>query len=45
MSAAVGIGGVFWSLLAARDRSLLSPWISHILVDVALMIIGYSLIF
>ncbi|MDB4673202.1 CPBP family intramembrane metalloprotease [Verrucomicrobiales bacterium] len=45
MSAAVGIGGVLWSLLAARDRSLLSPWLSHIIVDVALMIIGYNLIF
>lgn len=43
-TAAVGVGGVFWCWLYDRYGSLLSPWISHILVDLALMAIGFGLV-
>lgn len=45
MSAAVGIGGAFWAWLYARSGSLYPAWISHLLVDAAIMVVGYNLIF
>lgn len=44
-SLAVAIGGVFWALLYDRSRSLYACWISHLLVDVAVLAIGYRLLF
>ena len=44
-AALVGVGGVIWSLLYARQRTLLGAWISHLLVDVGIMALGYKLIF
>ena len=44
LATAVGIGGIIWSLLYAREDSLFAPWLSHIIVDVALMVVGYQLI-
>jgi len=39
----VGItaGGVIWAFQYNRHRSLLAPWISHAIVDFAVMTIGY----
>lgn len=45
MAAAVGIGGAFWAWLYARTGSLYAPWLSHLLVDAAIMTVGYDLIF
>ncbi len=45
LSGAVAMGGAFWAWLYARSRSLYGPWLSHALVDAALMAIGYDLIF
>jgi len=41
----VAVGGAFWAWLYERDGTLLGPWISHVLVDAALMAVGFSLVF
>jgi membrane protease YdiL (CAAX protease family) len=43
-SAAVGIGGVFWAWLYAREDGLFSPWISHMIVDAGIFLLGYFLV-
>ncbi len=43
-SIGVGIGGAFWAWLYARSESLYAPWLSHCLVDAAIMAIGYSML-
>lgn len=42
---AVGIGGLIWSWMYEKHGGLLGCWISHLIVDVLLMWIGYELIF
>ncbi|MHB8968943.1 MAG: CPBP family intramembrane glutamic endopeptidase [Pirellulaceae bacterium] len=42
-SLAVALGGAVWAWLYATSRSLLGPWLSHMLVDVAIFVIGYDL--
>jgi membrane protease YdiL (CAAX protease family) len=42
---AVGIGGAIWSWLMTRHRSIIGAWVSHIIVDITLMSVGYWLIF
>lgn len=44
LTSCVVIGGIIWTLLYARQGSLLGCWLSHLCVDVFLMIIGYQLI-
>lgn len=39
-SLGVAVGGAVWNFLYARHNSLMAPWISHLLVDVALLIVG-----
>ncbi len=41
----VGIGGAIWSWLMVRHRSIVGAWVSHIIVDITLMSVGYWLIF
>lgn len=41
----VGVGGAIWSWLFVRHRSLIGAWVSHVIVDLTLMSIGYWLIF
>jgi uncharacterized protein len=43
-SAAVAVGGAFWAWLYQRSGSLLGPWLSHVLIDVAIFVVGYDLI-
>lgn len=43
-TAAVAVGGAHWCGLFRRSGSLLAPWISHLLVDAALMGIGWHLV-
>lgn len=38
-------GGLIWSLLYQKNKTLFSAWISHICVDATLMGIGYFLLF
>jgi membrane protease YdiL (CAAX protease family) len=44
-SACVAAGGVIWCLVYERSRSLLGPWASHLVVDGAIMAIGYDQVF
>jgi membrane protease YdiL (CAAX protease family) len=37
-------GGAFWGWLFHRHRTLLAPWLSHLLVDAGLMAIGWQLV-
>ena len=39
----VAIGGLVWSLLYQRYGTLLGAWISHLIVDVAILVIGWQL--
>lgn len=41
----VGIGGAFWCLLYRRSGSLYGPWLCHLVVDVAMLTVGYDLAF
>lgn len=40
----VGVGGVLWSSLYAKHKTLYGVWISHMIVDLSIMVIGYDLI-
>lgn len=44
LSICVGVGGAVWALIYARGGSLLAPWLSHLLVDAAIMVLGYDLL-
>lgn len=46
MSAPVVLGGALWCLLyRITGNRLLAPWISHVCLDLAIMAVGYDLIF
>lgn len=45
LSLLIAVGGFFWAWLFERSGSLLSPWLSHMLVDAALMWVGYQWVF
>ena len=46
MSLPVVFGGVLWSFLyRATGNRLLAPWLSHVCLDLAIMAVGYDLIF
>ncbi len=44
LSFCVAVGGFIWSQLYERQRSLAGAWVSHLVVDAGLMIIGYHLL-
>lgn len=44
-SICIAVGGAFWAWLYDRTGSIYSPWISHLLVDLAILAIGYDLVF
>lgn len=43
-SAGVTVGGAFWAWLYARSGSLLGPWLSHVLIDVAIFVVGWAMV-
>jgi len=43
-SAAIAIGGAAWAWIYHRGDSLIGPWLSHLLVDATIFIIGYDLV-
>lgn len=45
LSLGITIGGAFWAWLYRRTGTLYACWASHLLVDAALMTIGYDLVF
>ena len=40
---AIAIGGAFWAWLYQRSGSLYGPWLSHLLIDAGIFVIGYDL--
>jgi membrane protease YdiL (CAAX protease family) len=44
LSLGVALGGAAWAWIYERCGALYGPWLSHLLVDVALMLIGYDAI-
>ena len=40
----VAVGGFLWTLLYQKQGTLLGCWLSHLCVDVLLMVVGYQLI-
>jgi membrane protease YdiL (CAAX protease family) len=45
LSLGVAAGGACWAWLYDRCGSLAGPWVAHVLADVALMVVGYDLLF
>ncbi|MFP6671926.1 MAG: CPBP family intramembrane glutamic endopeptidase [Pirellulaceae bacterium] len=43
-SIGIAMGGVVWALIYQLSGSLLGPWLSHLLVDAAIFLIGFDLI-
>ncbi len=43
-SASVAIGGAFWAWLYNRTGSLLGPWLSHLVIDAGIFLIGFQLV-
>ena len=40
----VAIGGAVWAWIYSWSRSLLGPWLSHMLIDAAIFLIGFDLV-
>ena len=45
LSLGITVGGGFWAWLFRRTGTLYACWWSHLLIDAALMAIGYDLVF
>lgn len=43
-SAGVAIGGMYWAWLYQETRTLVWPWISHMVVDAGIFVVGYFLL-
>ena len=43
-SLAVAVGGAVWAWIYQRGNSLYGPWLSHMIVDAAIFIVGYDLV-
>jgi membrane protease YdiL (CAAX protease family) len=41
----VAVGGAVWAWLYERTGSVYAPWLSHLLVDASLFVVGYDLFF
>jgi membrane protease YdiL (CAAX protease family) len=41
----VAVGGIAWCWLYSHARSIYAPWISHLIIDAAIMGVGYDLLF
>lgn len=44
-SLCVAAGGAVWAWLFHRTGNLYAPWLSHLLIDVAIMVVGFDLVF
>jgi membrane protease YdiL (CAAX protease family) len=43
-SLAIAIGGAMWAWLYERSGSIWSPWLSHLLIDAGIFVIGWDLL-
>jgi membrane protease YdiL (CAAX protease family) len=43
-SLGVAVGGAVWAWLYARTGSLYAAWLSHLLIDAAIMVVGYDMV-
>jgi len=43
LSVGVAIGGAIWAWLYDRTGSLYAPWVSHLIIDAAILAVGYQL--
>ncbi len=43
-SLAIAVGGGVWAFLYERNGSLWPPWLSHLLIDAAIFVIGWDLL-
>ena len=44
-SLSVAVGGLFWAWLYHHSRSLYSVWLSHLIIDAAIFLAGYDMMF
>jgi len=44
LSLAIAVGGFVWAWLYQRSGSLVGSWISHVLIDAAIFVVGYDLL-
>jgi hypothetical protein len=45
LSLCIAVGGAVWAWLYQRTGSIYPPWVSHMLIDGAIMVVGYRLLF
>lgn len=45
LGSCVALGGMIWSMMYERQKTITGAWISHMIVDLSIMAIGYQLVF
>jgi membrane protease YdiL (CAAX protease family) len=45
LSMCIAVGGMVWAWLYGRTGSIYAPWLSHLLIDLAIFTAGYDLLF
>jgi uncharacterized protein len=43
-SVCVAVGGAAWAWIYQRSGSLLGPWLSHLMIDAGIFVVGYDLV-
>ena len=43
-SVAVAIGGLVWAWLYQRSGSIVAAWLSHLVVDAGIFLVGYDVV-
>ncbi len=44
LSLCIAVGGFFWAWLYEQTRSIWAAWLSHLLIDAGILVIGYDLL-
>jgi len=44
LTGCVVVGGMIWSIMYERQGTIIGCWVSHLCVDVMLMVIGFQLV-